>query len=129
MFDFVELREQMRKTMRARHNLDRAKAITARNAALSGYNSNADKSMLDAAKAALLSAEADLEKMREELAPLLQDVPDETKRSALYLRYIKGESVRRIAFELIYSERYMFRLLEIAENDVNKTGQSGQSRT
>ena len=120
MFDFNAMREQMRRVVRARYNLDKANATAARNASLSGYTSNMDKELVNAAKAAYEASKDNLGVMREQLTPLLENVHDETKRIVLKMRYIDGLSAREIAYRLIYSEGYMHRLIDQAEKEIKE---------
>lgn len=119
MFDFKGMREQIRKVTRARYNLDKARAKAARNAALSGYSSNGDRNIRTTAEAAYDTAQRDLDIMRGNLLPLINAMPDNDRKRALYLRYIEGKSVREIAIRMMYAENYMYRFIELAENEIN----------
>lgn len=117
-FDFEKLRELMRREATARRNLDNARRKSAKNA-VSVRNGEIYRHSLETAEAAYNAVKYDVSEQRAKLTPLLENLVDPVKRSALKSRYVDGESVRDVAYNMAYSESHMFKLLRAAEMEVN----------
>lgn len=76
--------------------------------------------MLAAARGAYQAIRGELESMRKELAPYVEELEDPLERSVMRMRYMDGYSGREIAYRLTYSERHVFRVLESGEKKVEK---------
>jgi len=76
--------------------------------------------LVEYARQALESITTELEKMRAELAPLIESLESPLQKNAMRMRYIEGHSVREIAYSLNYSEQHIFRVLTIAERKTQK---------
>ena len=74
--------------------------------------------LLNLAREALNKINAELEEMRKELKPYIEAIDNPTQRKVMRLRYMKGMSVREIAYRECYSEPYIFRLLRRGEQAV-----------
>lgn len=69
-------------------------------------------------KEAYGSAFSELERMRDELTPLIQTIENVDLRAAMHLRYIKGRSPEDIADAICLADRTIYRYLKRAENEL-----------
>ena len=60
----------------------------------------------------------ELQQLRAEAEPLIDNLTDYTQRTVMKLRYIDGYDAGKIAVELHYSDRHIFRLLRAAEQEI-----------
>jgi len=60
----------------------------------------------------------DLERMREELKPLIETIDNVDLRGAMYLRYIKGKRPEDIAIAVNLHERTVYRYIKHAESEL-----------
>ena len=74
--------------------------------------------LLEEAKEAYRTLTHELVQMQVELAPLIDTLEDPLEREIMHFRYLDGLSVRKIAYQLNYSERHIFRKLKKAEKKI-----------
>lgn len=72
----------------------------------------------DEAKDALQKLLNELQAMRQEAEPCIDTLSDPFQRTVMKLRYLDGYNVQKIAIELHYSDRHIFRLLRQAEAEI-----------
>ena len=129
-FDFRRMRRLINRMPMARLNVDRALARSARMTAQysdmpRGGNKVSDPTSEGAilymiAKEAYKSLKAELEGMQHEVEPRIDALELPLQRNAMRMRYIEGRSVREIAYYLNYSEQHIFRVIQAAEEKINK---------
>lgn len=112
---------------RARFNVDRAMSrATKCTAVLTGMPGGGSGStiadgveLLMQAKAARDEIARQLRELRNELAPMLENLDDPLEKTVMRMRYMEGISVREIAYQLCYSERWIFKVLKEAERKID----------
>lgn len=72
----------------------------------------------DEAKEALQKLLGELQELRREAEPCINTLDDPFQRTVMKLRYLDGYNVQKIAIELHYSDRHIFRLLKQAEKKI-----------
>lgn len=63
---------------------------------------------------------AELARMRALLAPVLDQIADPLRKTALRMRYMDGNSAREIAYQLCYSESRIFKSLKDGEREIER---------
>lgn len=128
MLDLRRMQFLINRLPYARHRVDKAMAkATKATATLTGMprgsgtgDQTADGAiLLHLAREALDKITAELDGMRKELSPYIEAIDNPTQRKVMDLRYMKGMSVREIAYRECYSEPYIFRLLRRGEQAVS----------
>lgn len=81
----------------------------------------------DAALTAYTEIRQELDGLRQELRPMLEELDRPLERIVMEMRYLDGYSVREIAYRLSYCEQWIFRTLTQAEGKISKRGELGES--
>lgn len=127
MMDFAKMRHLNNRVPLARLRVERAMSKATRCTAVltgmprgSGNGSQVETGvvLLEAARAALTAITSELDRLREELAPMLEQIQDPTVRLVMTMRYMEGVSAREIAWRLNYSESHVFYLVRNAEKEI-----------
>lgn len=129
-FDFRRMRRLINRVPMARLNVDRALARSARMTAQyrdmpRGGNRTSDPTgdgavLYMAAKDSYNALKKELEGLQREVEPYIDELDRPLQRNAMRMRYIEGRSVREIAYYLNYSEQHIFRVIQTAEEKINK---------
>lgn len=129
-FDFRRMRRLISRVPMARLNVDRALARSARMTAQysdmpRGGNKTSDPTsegavLYMAAKDSYNALKRELEELQREVEPQIEKLDRPLQRNAMRMRYIEGRSVREIAYYLNYSEQHIFRVIQMAEEKINK---------
>ena len=77
--------------------------------------------LLVAARESYNRIKFELDGMRAELKPEVDNIEDPLARTCMRMRYFDGVSAREIAYRLNYSERRIFQILKTAEGHLNGT--------
>lgn len=111
---------------RACFNVDRAESRAQRcTAQLTGMPGGGMGSTIADGVETIMQAEAardaiaqELDRMRAELAPMLDALEDPLEKAVMRMRYMDGCSAREIAYKLSYVERWIFAVLKRAESKI-----------
>lgn len=79
-------------------------------------------SRMEEARYWLRAIQEELEGMRAELGPVIEELEEPLERAVMQMRYLDGVSAREIAYRLSYSERHIFRTLAEVERKVELNG-------
>lgn len=129
MINFHRMRFLINRLPAARFRVDKAKArATKTTTILTGMPRGSSTGnqvedgviLIEYARQALDSITTELEAMRTELKPMIELLESPLQKNAMWMRYIEGHSVREIAYSLNYSEQHIFRILTIAERNIQK---------
>ena len=129
MINFHRMRFLINRLPAARFRVDKAKArATKTTTILTGMPRGSSTGnqvedgviLIEYARQALDSITTELESMRTELKPMIELLESPLQKNAMWMRYIEGHSVREIAYSLNYSEQHIFRILTIAERNIQK---------
>lgn len=96
----------------ARIRVDRA----ARQAA---WGSESDLRLLETAREGYRALRKELEALREEARPAIEALERPIEREVMTLRYLRGLTVREIAYRVGYSDVHTFRLIAQAEKRIS----------
>lgn len=127
MMDFARMRYLNNRVPLARLRVERAMSKATRCTAVltgmprgggTGSQVETGVELLEAARAALAAITSELDSLREELAPMLEQIQDPTVRLVMTMRYMEGVSAREIAWRLNYSESHVFYLVRNAEKEI-----------
>lgn len=127
--DLAKMRKLINRLPAARFRVDKAMSKATKTTAIltgmprgSGGGSQVEEGamLLMLAREKYESMKAELREMQEALSPIIENMEDPLQRNAMRMRYMEGRSVREIAYCLNYSEQHIFRLLQRAENRLQK---------
>ncbi len=74
--------------------------------------------LLERARENYLSMRQELDEMRQEIGPQIEQLPHPLQKMVMRMRYMDGYSAREIAYRLSYSEQHVFRVLSASERIV-----------
>lgn len=129
MINFQRMRFLINRLPAAQFRLDKAKARATKTTTIltgmprgssTGSQVEDGVMLIDLARQALDSITTELEAMRTELKPMIEALESPLQKRSMLMRYIEGHSVREIAYSLNYSEQHIFRILTIAERNIQK---------
>lgn len=129
MINFQRMRFLINRLPAAQFRLDKAKARATKTTTIltgmprgssTGSQVEDGVMLIDLARQALDSITTELEAMRMELKPMIEALESPLQKRSMLMRYIEGHSVREIAYSLNYSEQHIFRILTIAERNIQK---------
>lgn len=83
--------------------------------------------LIEAARAAYTQIQTELDAMRGQLRPMIEELTNALEKTAMRMRYMDGYSVREIAYRISYSEQHVFRVLQRAENAITRQNESCES--